>query len=160
MATMEEKKLRQLRLFNDLIFGFAKGLYDLFGDSALATVDTIGEDILEEMEHELGLEIHGENPQEILMEIERLLEDEYGMVKSARLEMHPETHEIDMICEGCLLWKATSDLQEEDIPPYTCVPMMMASAALHKRLGKKAKFVSIEQENDKRLCDVDFRILE
>ena len=40
MATMEEKKLRQLRLFNDLIFGFAKGLYDLFGDSALATVDT------------------------------------------------------------------------------------------------------------------------
>jgi hypothetical protein len=157
---MEEKKLRQLRLFNDLIFGFAKGLYDLFGDSALATVDTIGEDILEEMEHELGLEIHGENPQEILMEIERLLEDEYGMVKSARLEMHPETHEIDMICEGCLLWKATSDLQEEDIPPYTCVPMMMASAALHKRLGKKAKFVSIEQENDKRLCDVDFRILE
>lgn len=160
MATMEEKKLRQLRLFNDLIFGFAKGLYDLFGDSALATVDTIGEDILEEMEHELGLEIHGENPQDILMEIERLLEDEYGMVKSARLEMHPETHEIDMICEGCLLWKATSDLQEEDIPPYTCVPMMMASAALHKRLGKKAKFVSIEQENDKRLCDVDFRILE
>jgi hypothetical protein len=157
---MEEKKLRQLRLFNDLIFGFAKGLYDLFGDSALATVDTIGEDILEEMEHELGLEIHGENPQDILMEIERLLEDEYGMVKSARLEMHPETHEIDMICEGCLLWKATSDLQEEDIPPYTCVPMMMASAALHKRLGKKAKFVSIEQENDKRLCDVDFRILE
>lgn len=160
MATMEEKKLRQLRLFNDLIFGFAKGLYDLFGDSALATVDTIGEDILEEMEHELGLEIRGENPQDILMEIERLLEDEYGMVKSARLEMHPETHEIDMICEGCLLWKATSDLQEEDIPPYTCVPMMMASAALHKRLGKKAKFVSIEQENDKRLCDVDFRILE
>lgn len=158
MATMEEKKIRQLRLFNNLIFGFAKGLYDLFGDSALATVDTIGEDILEEMEHELGLEIHGEDPQDLLMEIERLLQDEYGLVKSAKLEMHPETHEIDMICEGCLLWKATRDLQEEDIPPYTCVPMMMASAALHKRLGKKAKFLSIEQDMDKRLCDIDFRL--
>ena len=72
--------------------------------------------------------------------------------------MHPETHEIDMICEGCLLWKATRDLQEEDIPPYSCVPMMMASAALHKRLGKKAKFLSIEQDMDKRLCDIDFRL--
>jgi hypothetical protein len=158
MATMEEKKIRQLRLFNNLIFGFAKGLYDLFGDSALATVDTIGEDILEEMEHELGLEIHGEDPQDLLMEIERLLQDEYGLVKSAKLEMHPETHEIDMVCEGCLLWKATRDLQEEDIPPYSCVPMMMASAALHKRLGKKAKFLSIEQDMDKRLCDIDFRL--
>ena len=158
MATMEEKKIRQLRLFNNLIFGFAKGLYDLFGDSAMATVDTIGEDILEEMEHELGLEIHGENPQDLLMEIERLLQDEYGLVKSAKLEMHPETLEIDMICEGCLLWKATRDLQEEDIPPYSCVPMMMASAALHKRLGKKAKFLSIEQDMDKRLCDIDFRL--
>jgi len=155
---MEEKKIRQLRLFNNLIFGFAKGLYDLFGDSALATVDTIGEDILEEMEHELGLEIHGEDPQDLLMEIERLLQDEYGLVKSAKLEMHPETHEIDMVCEGCLLWKATRDLQEEDIPPYSCVPMMMASAALHKRLGKKAKFLSIEQDMDKRLCDIDFRL--
>ena len=159
MATMEEKKLRQLRLFNDLIFGFAKGLYDLFGDSALATVDTIGEDVLEEMEHELGLEIQGENPHDLLMEIERLLEDEYGLVKSAKLEMHPETDEIDMVCEGCLLWKATSDLQEEGIPPYTCVPMMMASAALHKRLGKKAKFVGIKQDDDKRICDIDFHLV-
>ncbi len=160
MATMEEKKLRQLRLFNDLIFGFAKGLYDLFGDSAMATVDTIGEDILEEMEHELGLEIHGENPEDILMEIERLLVDEYGLVKKAKLEMHPETHEIDMVCEGCLLWKTTADLQAEGIPPYTCAPMMMASAALHKRLGRKAKFVGIDQEEDKRLCDIDFHLMD
>ena len=158
MATMEEKKLRQLRLFNDLIFGFAKGLYDLFGDAALATVDTIGEDILEEMEHELGLEIHGEDPQDLLTEIERLLVDEYGMLKHAKLVI--SDHHIDMICEGCLLWTATKDLQEQGVPPYTCVPMMMASAALHKRLGRKAKFISIEQETDKRLCDIDFKLLD
>jgi hypothetical protein len=157
---MEDKKLRQLRLFNDLIFGFAKGLYDLFGESALATVDTIGEDILEEMEHELGLEIHGEDPETILTEIERLLVDEYGLVKSARLEIHPETHEIDMICEGCLLTKATKELHEEGVPPYACVPMMMASAALHKRLGKKAKFVSLDQDYENRICDIDFRMIE
>ncbi|MBN1260243.1 MAG: hypothetical protein JXB35_06140 [Anaerolineae bacterium] len=159
MATEEQKKVRQLRLFNDIIFGFAKGLYDLFGDSALATVDTIGEDILEEMEHELGLEIHGEDPQDILTEIERLLVDEYGLCTKATLQMHPETHEIDMICENCLLTKATRDLTEAGVPPYTCVPMMMASAALHKRLGRKAKLVKVEQDIENRTCDVDFKLL-
>jgi hypothetical protein len=38
--------------------------------------------------------------------------------------------------------------------------MMMASAALHKRLGVKAKFVSVEQDSDKRLCDIDFHLME
>jgi len=157
MATEEQKKARQLRLFNDVIFGFAKGLYDLFEDSALAAVDTLGEDILEEMEHELGLEIHGEDPQDILTEIGRLLVDEYGLCKSARLVI--EGGEIDAYVEGCLLWKATKDLREAGIPPYTCVPMMMAMAALRKRLGQKAKFVAIKQDDDKRLCDIDFHLL-
>lgn len=159
MATEEQKKARQLKLFNDMIFGFAKGLYDLFGDSAMATVDTIGEDILEEMEHDMGLEIHGEDPQDILTEIERLMVDEYGLVKSARLVINPETHEIDMICEGCLLTKASGDLRETGAPPLTCVPMMMASAALHKRLHRKSRFVKIDMDLEKRVCDIDFHLL-
>jgi hypothetical protein len=158
MATMEQKKLRQLKLFNDIIFGFGKGLYDLFGDSALATADAIGEDILEEMEHELGLEIHGEDAQTILTEIERLLLDEYGLVKSASLTM--ADHEIDIICEGCLLWRATTDMLEAGAPPFHCVPMMMAEAALHKRLGRKPKFVGITQDREKHICDIDFHMLD
>jgi hypothetical protein len=38
--------------------------------------------------------------------------------------------------------------------------MMMASAALRKRLGKKAKFVGIEQDKAKFACDIDFHIIE
>lgn len=160
MATEEQKKVRQLRLFNDIIFGFAKGMYDLFEDAALSTTVTIGEDILEEMEHELGLEIHGEDPKSILTEVERLLVDEYGLVKEARLEINEETHEIDLFCEGCLLWRATKSLTEQGVPPYTCVPMMMASAALRKRLGRRAQFVSIEQDDAKRICDIDFHLYD
>ena len=158
MATMQEKKLRQLKLFNDIIYGFARGLYDLFGESAVATVDSIGEEILTDMEHELGLEIAGEDPKDILMEIERLLVDEYGLCKSADLVI--DDKHIDLKCEGCLLWQATQHLKEDDIPPYTCVPMMMASAALHKRLGVKAKFVEIKQDMETRMCDIDYELLE
>jgi len=157
MATEEQKKARLLRLCNDILFGFGKGLYDLFGEASLATVESIGEDILEDMEHELGLEIHGEDPQSILTEIERLMVDEYGLVKNASLKI--SEHEIDLICERCQFWKATADLKEAGVPPYTCVPMMMASAALHKRLGRKVRFMKIVQDQDKRTCEIDLELV-
>lgn len=157
MATEEQKKERLLRLCNDIMFGFGKGLYDLFGETALATVETIGEDILEDMEHELGLEIHGEDPETILTEIERLMVDEYGLCKKATLKI--EGNEIDLFCEQCKFWKATAALKEAGVPPYTCVPMMMASAALHKRLGRKCRFKEIRQDMDKRICDIDIELV-
>lgn len=157
MATEEQKKMRLLKLFNDVVFGFGKGLYDLFGDSALATVDAIGEDIIEEMEHEMGLEIHGEDPQSILTELERILVDEYGLAKKMTLKV--EEHEVDIICHGCELWHATQDILATGAPPFHCVPMMIAEAALHKRLGKKAKFVGITQDKEKQICDIDFHLI-
>lgn len=156
MATDEQKKARRLKLCNDIIFGFAKGLYDLFGESALATVDEIGEDIIEEMEHEMGLEIHGEDPQSILTELERLLVDEYDMCTHASLKV--EDHEVDVYIENCMFWHATMELKREGIPPFTCVPMMIAEAALHKRLGKKAHFVGITHDEAKKVCDIDFHL--
>lgn len=156
MATDEQKKARQLKLCNDILFGFAKGMYDLFGDSALATVVEIGEDIIEEMEHELGLEIHGEDPQAILTELERILIDEYDMARHASIKV--KDHEVELYMEGCMFWHATQELRKEGIPPYTCVPMMIAEAALHKRLGKKAHFNGITQDTEKRICDIDFKL--
>jgi len=156
MATEEVKKARQLKLCNDILFGFAKGMYDLFGESALATVDEIGDDIIGEMEHELGLEIHGEDPQAILTELGRLLMDEYGMYQQGKIQI--SDHQIDVVIERCMFWSATKDLSEAGVPPYTCVPMMMAAAALRKRLGKKARFMGIQQDLEKRTCDIDFHL--
>lgn len=158
MATEEQKKARQMKLVNDIVFGFAKGMYDLFDDSALATVETIGEDIIEEIEHELGLEIHGENPQDILTELERLLLDEYGMCKNASIKI--QDHEIDILVEGCMFWHSTQELHKAGVPPYTCVPMMIATAALRKRLGKRARFVGITHDYEKRGCDIDFHMVD
>ncbi len=158
MATEEQKKARLLKLFNDIVFGFGKGLYDMFGDSALATVDTIGEDIIEEMEHEMGLEIHGEDPQQILTELARLMVDEYGLLKTCSYKI--KDHEIDLLAEGCELWHATKDIMAAGAPPFHCVPMMMAEAALHKRLGKRAHFVGITQDDGKHVCDIDFHMME
>jgi len=158
MATEEQKKARLVKLFNTIVFGFARGLYDLFGDTALATADAIGEGLIGEMERELGLEIQGEDPQAILTEIERLLIDEYGLAKSLHIEI--KGNEINLVCEGCAMWQATLGLKAAGIPPYTCVPMTIASSALRKRLGRKARFDQLVQDMDKQICNIDFHLLD
>ena len=49
MATEEQKKARQMKLFNEVIFGLAKGMWELFGEGAYATATEVGEEIIEEM---------------------------------------------------------------------------------------------------------------
>lgn len=160
MASEEQKKARMIKLFNMIIAGMAKGLYDLFGPAAIGIVGPIGEEILEEMEQELGLEIHGEDPQTILTEIERLLIDEYGLMKDCKIEIHPETHEVDLIVKEPILWHAIEELVDAGMPPLACMEMIIAEAALRKRLGRKAKFVGITLDKATRTVDVDFHMFD
>ena len=160
MATEEQKKARMIKLFNTVIAGMAKGLYDLFGDAAIGVISPVGEEILEEMEHELGLEIHGEDPENILTEIERLLIDEYGLMKDCKIEINQETHEIDLFVQGSVLWHAVEELVDAGLPPLSCVEMMIAEAALRKRLGRKAQFKGITLDREKRIIDIDFHMYD
>jgi hypothetical protein len=158
MANEEQKKARLLMLSNSLISGYGKGLYDLFGDSALATVSTIGESTIKEMENEMGLEIHGENPQDILSELGRILVDEYGLARSMKFEIQGQ--DMNVVCQGCLLWPATKSILASGAPPFHCVPMMLAKVVIGKRLGKKTQFVSLKQEDSTKVCDIHARILD
>jgi len=79
------------------------------------------------------------------------------MCRTAKLGV--QEHEVDVVVEGCMFWHSTQELHKEGIPPFTCVPMMIAEAALHKRLGKKAHFVGVKYDNEKRQCDIDFHLV-
>ena len=152
MATEEQKKARQMKLFNEVIFGLAKGMWELFGEGAYATATEVGEEIIEEMEHDMGLEIHGENPQDILTELERIYVDELGGSKLAAIKIKDDR--IDVLIEDCILLHACRDLQKEGIRPFTCIPMMLAAGALRERLGLKERVDNIVIEGNK--CDIDF----
>jgi len=152
MATEEQKKVRQLKLFNEVIFGLSKGMWELFSEGAFGICAEIGEEIMEEMEHDMGLEIRGENPQDILTEIERIYVDEVGGAQAADIEIKGDR--IDILIEDCILIHACTDLQKEDVKPFTCVPMMLVAAALRERLGLKERLDEIVIEGNK--CDIDF----
>ena len=155
MASEEQKKTRQIKLFNEVIFGLCKGMWELLGEGAYATVTEIGEEILEEIEHDMGLEIQGENPEDMLTEIERLLVDELGACKKASLKI--EGKRIDMVIEGDILQHSYLDLKKEGIQPFVCPSMMIASAALRERLGLKERLIGITVDDDK--IDIAFEML-
>ena len=156
MTSNEQASEHQFRLCNQIVAGFAKGLYELFDDSALAVADTIGESILKEMEQNLGLTIQGEDPQALLSKIEQILVSEYGMAEKTEFTM--VDRDVDMKVKKCIMWDATEDLLKAGVPPYTCAPMMMASAALRKRMGTKSKFGGIQQDIEQHVCNIKFRV--
>lgn len=152
MATEEQKKIRQVKLFNEVIYGLAKGMWDLFGEGSYATVTEVGEGIVEGMERDLGLEIQGEAPQDILTELGRIYVDEVGGSKLADFKIKDDR--IDIIIEDCILLHTSRELQKSGIQPFTCIPMMIAAAALRERLGLKAQVGNIAIEGNK--CVISF----
>jgi hypothetical protein len=147
MATEVDKKLRQLKLFNNIIGGQSKALYNLFGDSALGMMGPIGEEILQEMEREMGLEVQAEDPVNILTELGRILVDEYGLLSDFELKSLGGG-KAQITCRNCLLKPASMHLKASDIPAYTCVPNALITAVLRNRLGLKSHLTEIQVEED------------
>ncbi|NTV47269.1 MAG: hypothetical protein HGB11_12270, partial [Chlorobiales bacterium] len=86
MATEEIKKQNQLRLTNMALATLASAVWETLGDSSLSFSGLIGGQVLKIMEKEMGLEIAGESPKEVLTEISRIFVDEFGFAEDITIE--------------------------------------------------------------------------
>ncbi len=157
MATEEEKKRNLARLNAMIIYGLEKGLWDLFGESALATTNTVGEGMLELMEKNMGLEIEGEDPQDILTEIGRLFVDEYGIATDFDIEK--EGDDINFDVKNCVLMHVEKDLIEAGIKPFVCPYLNIAAAAMRRRMGVKTSISQFEVDVENHQCKLCFRLI-
>ena len=157
MATEEEKKRNLARINAMIIYGLEKGLWDLFGESALATTNTVGQGMLEILEKTMGLEIADEDPQDILTEIGRLFVDEFGIALNFDIEKTED--EVDFKVERCVLMNVEKDLIEAGIKPFVCPYLNLAAAALRQRLGQKTQISRFDIDTEKHLCHLQFRII-
>jgi len=157
MATEEEKKQRLLKVFNITIYGLMKGLWELFGESSFATINSVGDQILAAMEKEAGLEIAGENPRDILIEVTRLLADEVGTMSAGKVTM--EGNKISIACTNCFLREATGRLEADGVSPFGCVPMNISAAAMRKRLGTKHRVLGRDWDPATQTCTIRFELL-
>lgn len=157
MVSDADKKKRLLRVFNVTVYGLASGLWDLFGEASFATTNRIGDKVLAILEKEAGLEINGENPEDILNEIERLLIDEIGTMSDGEVTIDGDV--VSMACQRCFLRDATRDLEEAGAQPFACVPMTIAASAMRKRLGTRHRVLGREWDPETETCTIRFQLM-
>ncbi len=157
MATEEEKKRNLARINAMIIYGLEKGLWDLLGESALAITVTVGRGMLEQMEKSMGLEIGGEDPQDILTEIGRIFVDEIGIAVNFDI-----THEGDLVTmevDRCVLLNVEKDLVEAGIKPFMCPYLNIAAAAMQERLDVRARIADLDVDVEAHRCHLCFEMI-
>ena len=157
MATEEEKKRNLARINAMIIYGLEKGLWNLLGESALTLSATVGEGMLEKMEQTMGLEISGEEPQDVLTEIGRIFVDEIGI--AAGFDITKTDENVDLIVEKCVLLNVEKDLVTAGVKPFMCPYLNIAAAAMRQRLGLKTRIVDIDVDLDAHRCDLRFEMV-
>ena len=137
MATEEKKKQNMARLANLTLFGVTAGIWDFVGESSFALTGKIGDEVLKMMEKEMGLEVAGEKPIDILTEIGRLFVDEYGF--AGDIEVAEKDGSIIMKVSKCLNRNLSDKLTAAGVEkPFIC-PIMNAGLAALKRLNVKTR---------------------
>jgi hypothetical protein len=137
MATEEQKKKNVMRLMTLMIAGMARALYDMFGESAFAVMNEVGKTTLDIMEQEMGLEVDGEDPKDVITEIGRIFADEMGFVES--FSSSQDGNQITLSVNHCQGWDLTQSVLKTGVDiPFTCPIMNVCQAAL-ARMGKPAR---------------------
>ncbi|HFD38822.1 MAG TPA: hypothetical protein ENJ31_03070, partial [Anaerolineae bacterium] len=154
MATEEEKKRNLARINAMIIYGLEKGLWNLLGESALALSATVGAGMLEQMEQTMGLEIAGEDPQDILTEIGRIFVDEIGI--ATRFDITQDGDDVKFTVENCVLLKVEQDLIATGVQPFMCPYLNISAAAMRQRLELKTRISEIRVDFDSHRCDLCF----
>lgn len=146
MATEEQKKINKLRLTQIVLTGLASGIWDILGEGAMGLTHQIGAGILPVMEKEMGLEIVGETPADVLQEIGRLMVDEFGFAQNVEVIDNGDT--LDMKISKCINAGLTGEMKKAGVgkPSFICPYMALSDAALDK-MGTKA--ISQMQKNEK-----------
>jgi hypothetical protein len=136
MATDEQKKKNQYRLMSMALTGLASGVWNTLGDSAFAFSGPMGNQILNIMEKEMGLEVAGDSPQEVMMEIGRIFVDEFGFAGDIKVEADGEEKFVVHV-QNCINRRYTDRLVEAGVEkPFIC-PILNACQAALRRMDYK-----------------------
>lgn len=137
MATEQEKTARRARIWGITAYGLTLGIWDMVQESALTLSPAIGKAILADMEKNLGLELAGEKPEDILVEIGRVCVDEGGFASEAKVEKTNNGFQVTLV--NAVGTQEFAALQEKGVEKLFSHPFYCAGQAALARLGCKAR---------------------
>jgi len=133
MAAEATNTANRLRLTGISFVGLAIGIWDFVGEAACALSPKIGEEVLAFMKQELGLEINGQNPEDLLAEIGQLFVDEFNFASDACVESTGNTITIRIKDYAGL--DLMEQLEAAGVnKPFIC-PIMNTGIAAIRQLG-------------------------
>jgi hypothetical protein len=156
MATEQDKLAHRLRLWALTAMGMGIGVWDMVQESAVSLSPTIGSATLTELEKQLGLEIAGEKPEDILTELGRIFVDEYGYASEAKVERTGNSLRVTL-CNAVGMPEFTN-VQARGVEKMFFHPYFCTGLAALSRLGLKARG-TVEINNAAKSQIVTFELL-
>lgn len=157
MATEEQKKENLIRMLEMIIQGLTKGLYDLFGESSYAVMHSVGDELLNVMQKEMGLELGGENGVAVAQEIIRLFVDEFGIAE--KIDLDHQGNVINLVVHGHRGYNTFKRLKDLGInEPFVEPIMNVGAAALKKRRGGASISKHIELVPDIKGVKITYKV--
>lgn len=135
MATDEQKKLNLIRLGSITLMSLALSVWEMLGDTSFVFSKDMGAKILNMLEKEMGLEIAGETPEIVLLELTRIFVDEFGYASDIDLDVS-ET-KIVLKVKNDMNFAYNQQLLATGVEKLFTEPLMNACEAALKRMGYK-----------------------
>ncbi len=154
----EEQRQQWDRLSQMMIYGLEKGLWNMLGEASLAVVGTVGQEMLEVLEKEWGLQVEGSDPKELMANIGQLFVEKMGIAESFDIEKENST--VALRVAKCHLMGIEAKLVEQGIQPFLCPFLNIAMAALRKRMNGATTITQFDVDPETHRCFLKFALLE
>ena len=137
MATDQDKYANRARLWGMVVVAMTTGIWDMVEESSVTLSPLIGASLLSLLEKNAGLEIAGEKPEHMLVELGRILVDEFGYATEAKVEGSDKSYKLILInAVGLPEYKA---LEAKGITKAFSNPVYCTGIAALARLGYKCR---------------------
>jgi hypothetical protein len=137
MATEQDKYANRARMWGMVVLAMTAGIWDMVEDSAVTLSPMIGATLLSLFEKNAGLEIAGDKPEQMLVELGRILVDEMGYATEAKVEGSDKTYKLTLInAVGLPEFKS---LETKGITKPFSNPVYCTGIAAMNRLGFKCR---------------------
>jgi hypothetical protein len=137
MLTDVDKANERARLWGYCVFGMTMGIWDMVEEASAAITPVVGAQLLGLLEKQLGLEIAGEKPEEVLTELSRIFIDEFKYASSAVVER--EGNKIKVSMEDVVGGPEFLLLESRDIHATFNQPYYAAGLAALNRMGYRVR---------------------
>jgi hypothetical protein len=137
MATDADKFANRARLWGLVTVAMTLGIWEIIEESAVTISPMIGNSLLQMLEKNLGFELAGEKPENMLVELSRIFIDELGYGSEAKVEGSDKNFKLTIInAVGLPEFQALAD---RGVTKPFSNPIYCTGIAAMNRLGYKCR---------------------